>query len=347
MATVSRLMFSCLLAASAMAMALAPAVVAQDASRDQVRSIEREYARQNDGKAIPDDQLEYYVDRAQSGWSMDRVGQDMATARGRNRPDAWRPQSGWSARGIICSSERNQYRECQAPFRGRARLDQQVSQAACVEGRSWGQKPGQVWVNHGCRARFIGMATVSAPPAPQASVVCKSLQGRQEVCATGMRGQVALVSRFKNSGACIEGRTWGQRPGQVWVSGNCRARFAAMGRPGPGDDARYDGRSRDDRYSRDDRDDRDDRADRDDRDGRDGGDERDDRWTAERDYSVTCAGANANSQRTRCDWDARYGAPRVAQRLSQAACVEGRSWGYNDREGLWVSEGCRARFVRR
>ena len=37
------------------------------------------------------------------------------------------------------------------------------------------------------------------------------------------------------------------------------------------------------------------------------------------------------------------GGVRLERQLSQEACVEGVSWGF-DRDGIWVDEGCRAEF---
>ena len=54
---------------------------------------------------------------------------------------------------------------------------------------------------------------------------------------------------------------------------------------------------------------------------------------------VTCAG----SGRTECPADTRYGVT-LARRLSQAACTEGRTWGYGDNV-IWVDAGCRAEFL--
>lgn len=44
-----------------------------------------------------------------------------------------------------------------------------------------------------------------------------------------------------------------------------------------------------------------------------------------------------------CSVDTRGGV-RLIRRLSDAACISGRSWG-TDRRGIWVSRGCRAEFV--
>ena len=55
---------------------------------------------------------------------------------------------------IRCESVKNRNKECRLD--GRARLVRQLSGAACVEGRSWGQSRGGVWVSNGCRAEFVG-----------------------------------------------------------------------------------------------------------------------------------------------------------------------------------------------
>lgn len=43
-----------------------------------------------------------------------------------------------------------------------------------------------------------------------------------------------------------------------------------------------------------------------------------------------------------CPADTRGGV-RLTRQLSKAGCYEGRTWGY-DRHGIWVTQGCRARF---
>ncbi len=45
---------------------------------------------------------------------------------------------------------------------------------------------------------------------------------------------------------------------------------------------------------------------------------------------------------TQCGGDTRNGA-RLVRQISRAACIEGQSWGFNDR-GVWVDRGCRAEF---
>ncbi|PNS09340.1 DUF3011 domain-containing protein [Solilutibacter silvestris] len=59
-------------------------------------------------------------------------------------------------------------------------------------------------------------------------------------------------------------------------------------------------------------------------------------------YSVTCS--SHGSRPTTCAWDRNQGMPYLQQQLSNSPCMQGRNWGYNARQGLWVSGGCRARF---
>jgi hypothetical protein len=52
---------------------------------------------------------------------------------------------------------------------------------------------------------------------------------------------------------------------------------------------------------------------------------------------------HSNDRRTQiCGVDTRGGV-RLVRKVSRAACVEGRTWGY-DQRGIWVANGCRATF---
>ena len=292
--------------------ALLPIAAATAQTREQIQMIEDEYAESNNDRRIPDDQLEYYLDQLNNnGWSMSQVREDIALAQRAKSGNPWRPRSGWVARELICTSEGNRYRECPAPFRGRAVVTYQISQTPCIEERTWGQKAGMIWVDRGCRARF-GMVVgggrptggpIGVPPTGRVVVACQSLRGGYKECATGVRGRVELANHLGASTACVEDRTWGQRPGVVWVTRGCRAEFASIGRPGPRDD---------------------------------GG------WNSG--YAIACT--SSRGIRAECEWDRRYGRPRLDESYSRNPCIENSTWGYDPRESLiWVTSGCRARFV--
>src|SRR5262249_51845045 len=53
--------------------------------------------------------------------------------------------------------------------------------------------------------------------------------------------------------------------------------------------------------------------------------------------------ASEDGRRHYCAADTRGGV-RLSRQHSDAACIAGRTWGY-DRRGIWVDRGCRADFV--
>lgn len=287
--------------------AYAPDNLSQLSYSERVRVLEKEYYEQSSGRNLPDDQLEFYLDSIESGWSFSRIKQDMATSLGGNTDGNWNPDGDWSPRNVICSSIKNRYAECRVPFNGRAVVAQQISKTRCQEGRNWGQRQGMLWVNKGCRARFSetngGGWDNGNNGGVNNRVTCESTSNKYRECPTNFRGPPQLYRKFSNN-SCDEGRDWGYRTGSVWVRNGCRAEF-------------YDS------YN-----------------GNGNGWGNDNNW-GNNNYSVTCAGDGSNYKT--CAWDPRYGTPRLIQQISRASCVAGRTWGYDNR-GLWVSNGCRARF---
>lgn len=186
---------------------------------DQERVISLEYAEQSNGRRIPDDQLRFYLDQVnRSNWTFSRIKQDIATSL-RGQSGGWNPGHG-NTGSVLCESQNNRYRECPTNFRGNAVLIQNVSQTRCVEGQNWGSRDGMVWVDRGCKGRFVqGNSSGSG-----GTVRCESQNGRRRECNTGFRGN-AVLSRQLSNARCVEGQTWGQGRGSVWVDGGCRAEF--------------------------------------------------------------------------------------------------------------------------
>jgi len=123
-----------------------------------------------------------------------------------------------------CASIDNKYRECQLPVNGRATLVKRQSHAACVEGRSWGQRGDRVWVDHGCRAVF---EVTRFGGGSGSRLDCNSDGGRYRECAIGP-GYFGRLLRDHSNGRCREGQTWGTRNGVIWVTSGCRGTFERM-----------------------------------------------------------------------------------------------------------------------
>lgn len=90
------------------------------------------------------------------GWD-DRDGRDGDHDRG-DRNGGWRPGPNWNRQiRLQCDSHQGRYQMCQVDVgrRGRVELVNQLSGARCTEGESWGWNRAGVWVDHGCRGRFV------------------------------------------------------------------------------------------------------------------------------------------------------------------------------------------------
>ena len=58
---------------------------------------------------------------------------------------------------VRCESYNSQYAECQFCANGVVRLGRQLSESACIQGRTWDYDGarGRIWVDRGCRAEFV------------------------------------------------------------------------------------------------------------------------------------------------------------------------------------------------
>ena len=206
---------------------------------------------------------------------------------------------------IRCESNDSRPREC-ATGGGRVVLERQHSRAACIEGRTWGQSRGGVWVSQGCRADFRVLGydggyaggDYGYPGGPYGNAYgntfrCESNDSRPRQCAINGRGELMLTRQLSRA-ACIEGRTWGQDRGGVWVSNGCRAEFSLIRGGGWGGNAPGYGN----------------------------------------------LGYGYGSQLFRCESNDRR--PRECAANLRGG-VQGRTWGYS-RNGVWVADGCRAEF---
>lgn len=213
---------------------------------------------------------------------------------------------------------------------------------------------------------------------------CESLDGRRQQCDFDGRGRVQL-SRQLSRNACVEGQSWGVRDNTIWVDRGCRADFAIVandrrhhgGWNRRGDNARTESRtitvvceSRDGRRNRC-------AADtlgqitlgrqltRENKcvEGRtwgydsngiwvdrgcraefliaDNGGTYRDRGPSQAMQTLACE--SDSSRRTYCRADTSFGV-QLTRELSLNRCVVNRSWG-SDRNGIWVSDGCRAEFA--
>ncbi len=204
-----------------------------------------------------------------------------------------------------CESQQGRTQHCSANTRDGVRLLRQLSNAPCVQGRSWGQDRNGVWVSQGCRAEFsTGRGQGGAPGHPGQSgartLRCESANHRTQHCRVDTRGGVRLSRQLSNA-ACVQGRSWGHDSNGIWVSQGCRAEFVV----GAG--------------------------------GSSGGGQ----WPGHGSGQVVRCESDRERYR-RCDVRVNRGVD-LGRQLSSTRCVEGNNWGW-DRNGIWVDRGCRAEF---
>lgn len=157
---------------------------------------------------------------------------------------------------VRCESieKRIAYCEVAATTRDGVHLVSQLSDASCVEGRSWGYERGRIWVDRGCAGEFgVGGAARYSDGRGggrgdygrerdrrerdrydddrpyqgrgRELVACESKDNRRRYCAADLRGRRVAVYQNISRIPCEEGRNWGFDDGGVWVDGGCRAEF--------------------------------------------------------------------------------------------------------------------------
>ena len=196
---------------------------------------------------------------------------------------------------FVCKSIDFRQNYCAADTHGGVTMVRQISDAACIQSRTWGYDGRGVWVTQGCAAEFERRA-----PEEAQTIRCASSGYRQNYCRIDTRGGVRLLRQISDS-ACIRGRSWDFDGRGVWVSNGCEADFEVGGyveRAPPPPPVYIERRI------------------------------------------VRCESINDRTER--CNLDTRGGVRLVTQ-LSNSGCYRNRSWGA-DRDGIWVSNGCRADF---
>ena len=156
------------------------------------------------------------------------------------------------------------------------------------------------------------------------AVRCESVDRRTRECP--LDGRPRLVRQVSGT-PCVEGQSWGSTRNGVWVSNGCRAEFVGErrgrpSRPGHGHGNGWGGSQGGNGW---------------------GGSQGGNGWGGNDSARVQLIDCDSNDRRQRrCGVTIRQDA-RLVRQKSGTPCVEGETWGWN-RDGIWVSNGCRAQF---
>ncbi len=136
--------------------------------------------------------------------------------------------SGWnsgnSGQRLTCSSDDRQYQFCRVQTRGDVRLVRQLSQDACVAGRTWGFQSDGIWVVNGCRGEFeVGYYDVNWSNGNR-TVTCESDDNKYRRCRVWTYGTVGVQKQLSKT-TCRRNINWGYDQEGIWVNDGCRAVF--------------------------------------------------------------------------------------------------------------------------
>jgi len=140
------------------------------------------------------------------------------------------------------------------------------------------------------------------------SVDCVSRNFSYQRCDVPWR-DARLVRRLSDT-QCIRGQNWGLDRGGIWVDRGCAGTFVSAGGGHHGG-------------------------------GHAGGWQPGPGWDSR--FTVGCASDDYRYRFCQVDLGGA-GRAYVSRKISGAACIEGRSWGWN-RAGIWVDQGCSAEFT--
>jgi hypothetical protein len=159
--------------------------------------------------------------------------------------DRYYDDRGYRGATIRCESRNQRTTYCRIGGRGGdVRLVNQMSQNACIRGRTWGVSGDRIWVTRGCRGQFrlgdyygrndryrddryydrpgYGYGYGGGPAR---TVVCESRDGRYNFCrGFGYVDQVQIRRQLSNA-RCLLNSSWGYRNDGIWVDRGCRAEF--------------------------------------------------------------------------------------------------------------------------
>ncbi len=218
---------------------------------------------------------------------------------------------------LRCESTNGRRHECRFEGAGTVQLAQQLSLSACVEGQSWGVDGQTIWVDRGCRADFALVARDERNRG--------AWNTRRGSEGDNRRSENRTITVVCESRDGRRHRCAADTLGQVTLGRQLtRANRCVEGRTwGYDSDAIWVDRGCRAEFLI-----------------ADNGGAYRDRGPSQAMQTLVCE--SHGSRRSYCRADTRFGV-QLMRELSRNNCVVNETWG-SDRNGIWVSNGCRAEF---
>jgi hypothetical protein len=150
-------------------------------------------------------------------------------------------------RRVTLESDGNRREYRRVDHDGYVRLSRRLSDAPCIQGRTWGYDRDGIWVSNGCRAIFEYSQNSRGNNGSwqdrwddrrndrrddrynndyygRNTVRVESEDGRYRSKSIDTRGGVRLL-RTLSDRPCVQGRSWGYDRNRIWVDDGCRGIF--------------------------------------------------------------------------------------------------------------------------
>ena len=251
-------------------------------------------------------------------WGYDRRGiwvdqgcdaKFQVVARRRDRHDRHdqNDQDGRRGDKIVCRSDGFAYNHCRANAIGKGskvRLTEQISETRCIRNKTWGTDKRGIWVDQGCEAEFKILPLRNNRVVGGKDTLRCSSENYAYEHCRADTRAGVRLLRNLSKVRCIENESWGYDRRGVWVDEGCSAEFRVLAR-GSGNES--------DRGSP----------------------------APLSSNAIRCRSDSFDYEHCRADTQRGV---QLSRQLSQTACIQGESWGY-DRRGVWVDRGCEAEFM--
>lgn len=129
---------------------------------------------------------------------------------------------------VTCESINNVRHTCTVDVRQGVSLSRQLSNNACVRGKTWGTTRNNkgIWVDDGCRAEFLvggNPANAGLTGYPR-TIVCNAGKKHGNRCPADTSMGVQLTRQVSKH-SCVLGTDWGYDQTGIWVKNGCRGEF--------------------------------------------------------------------------------------------------------------------------
>lgn len=135
---------------------------------------------------------------------------------------------------VRCESRDMERVHCAMDTRNGVELVRQLSNNSCIRGSEWEIERDGIWVSLGCRAEFRPLRPSGGASVLMRRVVRCESDGRQNSCPVMLRGAPVRLLRQMSAWPCKEGRSWGVRRNEIWVSRGCDGEFEVGAEDGSG-----------------------------------------------------------------------------------------------------------------